>query len=337
MADASVPSVDTILAWESAQKTRTGLLALVAGNLALFGSIATTVKFKDFPQVSSLDGLRDAAGEKLAAGPGLQSTQLFFFHDNQVSLLLIAIVVGIGFAAMAPVLGYLFRAASGRGAPLPRIALYGALVGPLLVAVGTIVYQIGISIDAADFVSAKDYSTDASRDAIGSSVVTAAQAIRQIGILLLVFSVMIVSLNAMRVGLLTRFLGILGMIAGAVFIIPLGGNVPIVQCAWFVALGFLIMDRGPGAARPSAWASGTAQPWPSQQDIREQRDAASAAARGEDPDAETTSAVAGAGVNLGKHGSAASAAEDGLPGTAARRPDGVPHPASKKRKNRKRR
>ena len=46
-------------------------------------------------------------------------------------------------------------------------------------------------------------------------------------------------------------------------------------------LGMLFIGRFPNG-RPPAWETGTAQPWPSQQEMRERR---AARARGEDPDA----------------------------------------------------
>ena len=49
----------------------------------------------------------------------------------------------------------------------------------------------------------------------------------------------------MRVGLLTRFMGILGVIVGVLFVIPLGSQLPIVQCFWLIAVGLLILGRWP--------------------------------------------------------------------------------------------
>jgi hypothetical protein len=329
MADASASSVEETLAWESANKTRAGLLALVAGNLTLFGGIAASVVYGDMPKVGVLDGIRDAAGEKLVIGAGLRTSVLGFYDDKAVPLLLIAVVLAVGSAAMAGVLAYLFRATQARTRVLPRIALYGALVGPILAAVAQLVLQIGITIKASEFVDASDHSTAAAHDALSGGVVLAAQILQQASILLVAFTFVLISLNAMRVGLLTRFMGILGMLVGVLFIIPLGSNLPVVQCFWLIAVGFLVLDRWPGAAgRPPAWTTGIAQPWPTQQEIREQRQQAAAAARGDvvEGEAEAVGFPSGPTVH-----------EDGLPGTPARRPEAVGHPSSKKRKGRKRR
>jgi hypothetical protein len=74
----------------------------------------------------------------------------------------------------------------------------------------------------------------------------------------------------MRVGLLTRFMGVLGMIVGVLLVFPIGSPVPIVQTFWLAALAVLFLDRWPGGG-PTAWRSGEAQPWPSAAEVREQR------------------------------------------------------------------
>ena len=72
---------------------------------------------------------------------------------------------------------------------------------------------------------------------------------------------MLICLNAMRAGLLTRFMGVLGIITGALLVFPLGSPLPIVQCFWLFMLGMLFLGFWPGGA-PPAWASGEAMPWP---------------------------------------------------------------------------
>ena len=74
---------------------------------------------------------------------------------------------------------------------------------------------------------------------------------------------LLVSLNAMRAGLLTRFLGILGVVAGVVSVFPQLMPLPLVQSFWLVALGLMLLGR---TAVPPAWRTGNAEPWPSAKD-----------------------------------------------------------------------
>jgi hypothetical protein len=62
---------------------------------------------------------------------------------------------------------------------------------------------------------------------------------------------------AMRVGLLTRFWGSLGMALGVATLLGL----VLFLVVWFLYVGLLLIGRVPGG-RPPAWAAGEAIPWP---------------------------------------------------------------------------
>jgi hypothetical protein len=62
----------------------------------------------------------------------------------------------------------------------------------------------------------------------------------------------------MRTGLLSRFWGSLGMVAGIAFVL---GPLFLVTLVFFVYLGLLILGLVPGG-RPPAWEAGEAVPWP---------------------------------------------------------------------------
>jgi hypothetical protein len=70
------------------------------------------------------------------------------------------------------------------------------------------------------------------------------------------------SLTAMRTGLLSRFLGVLGMIVGVLYAIPLlGGGGGLLQFIWYVAIGLVISNVWPGGRGP-AWDEGVPVRWP---------------------------------------------------------------------------
>ena len=82
------------------------------------------------------------------------------------------------------------------------------------------------------------------------------------GTLAIAFSYVIIALNAMRAGLLSRFMGVLGIGVGALIVLPLlPQGLPIVQMFWLGALGALFLGRWSGGRGP-AWETGTAEPWP---------------------------------------------------------------------------
>ena len=95
-------------------------------------------------------------------------------------------------------------------------------------------------------------------------------------------SYVLVSMNAMRAGLLSRFMGILGVIVGALLVLPLlpgGGN--FLQLFWVVALGFLFLGRWPNGRGP-AWDVVEPVPWPTAADVQAARAAAADAEAGDE-------------------------------------------------------
>jgi hypothetical protein len=62
------------------------------------------------------------------------------------------------------------------------------------------------------------------------------------------------------VGLLTPFMGILGVVAGALIVFPFASISSVVQAFWLGAAGALFYGRWPGGRGP-AWSSGEAEPW----------------------------------------------------------------------------
>jgi len=106
------------------------------------------------------------------------------------------------------------------------------------------------------------------RDAFGGGAVLLGETLEFFGTFATGLAFVLVSLNAMRVGLLTRFMGILGIIVGVLAVVQL--DVPqLIRALWLVFLGALLAGRL--RTRPPAWETGRAQPWPSQQQIREAR------------------------------------------------------------------
>ena len=176
-------------------------------------------------------------------------------------------------------LRYLFLAIQARNPKLGRGGIIATVVGTILSGVGFLVYTIAFSIEARDFANAEVQTSGAARDAISSGAVQAATIIYQLGRFGLALALVILSLNAMRVGLLTRFFGVLGILSGVLLVLPID-QPGIIRSFFFIALGLMFLGRWMGG-RPPAWESAEAKPWPSQQELRERRDALR---RGEDPD-----------------------------------------------------
>ncbi len=85
----------------------------------------------------------------------------------------------------------------------------------------------------------------------------------------LAVGMVVVMVGAMRVGLLTRWVGVLGIFSGVLIFLPIGGaTLEVVPAFWLVAMGLLCAERWPNGD-PPAWSTGEARPWPTRAALRE--------------------------------------------------------------------
>lgn len=273
------PDVEETLAWEAEQRPRAGWAAVLAGVLILAGPILRGSGTGGQPSAPFVESLKRAF-EGQPDRESLRVALFEFLDDKSVLLIASSVVSAVGFLALIAALGYLYRATVARRPVLPRAALILALAGPALAGVALVVFQLALSARVSDFL-AGDKSVASANDIGDSGVLTAAQILQTVGTLATAFALVLLALNAMRAGLLTRFMGILGIIAGAALVL-LPQN-PVLSF-WLVALGFLILGRWPSGV-PRAWETGREEPWPTAQQVREARDAGPPVDAGPPPDA----------------------------------------------------
>jgi hypothetical protein len=172
-----------------------------------------------------------------------------------------------GWLAVAWTFWFLYRATRARDPAVPKYIPYIALVGAPLAAIGIIGYIAAYGIQATHFTGAQTYPQ--ANHLMSAPGLAIFQVMDYGGELLLAVSFVLVSMQAMRVGLLTRFMGYLGIIAGILVLFVIT-PVPIVQTYWLIALGVLLAGRWPSGT-PPAWSTGRVERVPSTQELREQR------------------------------------------------------------------
>jgi len=311
---------DETLADERRRRVPAAVAAIAAGTLTLGGGIVAASVYSGLPDVQVLDALRERLAQGAPPEPGVKALQVLWYHDNAVAIILVALALALAAAAIGVTLSHLYRSVKARRPELPRGVLYASVTGAALVAVAGVVQAVAVAMKAADFAGAADQTSDAARDVLQGPILVGALLFRQLGVFTIGFAFVLLSLNGMRVGLLTRFMGVLGIIVGVLFIIPLGSSLPIVQSFWLVALGVLFLGRWP-SGMPPAWVTGEAEPWPSQQELREARLERQAERSGEER----------APRRAGRR-ERAEPPETPAPEVPERRP----HPSSKKRKRKRR-
>jgi hypothetical protein len=191
-----------------------------------------------------------------------------------------AVINGVGLVALGLTLNFLGQAAQARRNELTKAPRLTALVGGAVGAVGGIAYGIAIAIKSHQFVGHGAQTYVQANKLVGGGVLAALQYLGLVGSLLLAIAFVLVSLNAMRVGLLTRFLGYLGMVAAAASLLLIGSAPALlVEVFWLLAIAYLLSGRWT-SGEPEAWKKGEAIPWPSSAELREQRQRAAGGARG---------------------------------------------------------
>jgi hypothetical protein len=241
---------DEQLAWEQRMAKPVAVSAVLAGLLLIQPLFLVATLRKDRPNVEATPDY------------------LLSLHDSTAGFIASTAGQAIGALLLIPVFWLLFRATRYRSPEVPDVFKYLVVAGPVLYAVSSMVGLFD-RIDVADqFASGLPVAGKAGADRAddlldnpNGLVIGLAFA----GTLALAFIYVMVPLRASRVGLLSRFMGILGVITGALLVLPLlPGGQAIVQLFWLAAVAALVLNKWPNGRGP-AWDSGEAEPWPTPQ------------------------------------------------------------------------
>jgi hypothetical protein len=319
MSDQTTP-VEETLAWE-AEHRRTASAGSVVGGLALLvGVVIQTLVLGGAPRVALLTALQKANSIEHA---DLRLPGFAYISDHGGALLFSAVLQGGGYAAAMFGVGFLFRATHARRPALKRWVLIVVLIGLGLLAVSTVLGGVGLVSKAHSFVHGTDHGHHAANQVlVDNAFVRDASILQYVAAVLFAAGVVMLSLNAMRSGLLTKFLGYLGVISGVLYIIVFGTPLhafPFI--IWMASLGVLFGGHWPNGV-PAAWASGKEEPWPTAAEVRAQRDAARGRTRGDSAPRQSRASK-----------TPAAPPPDSRPAAPT---TSVPHSSSKKRKRKRR-
>jgi len=151
------------------------------------------------------------------------------------------------------------------------------LGGGVVMVLVSIAHPVAQVLNAHNFVNGHDFTAEAVNHALTqSTVLEISEYLGLLGGLVLAAGMVVVTLGATRTGLLARWMMYLGIFAALLAFTPFGlalGEVQqLIPAFWMVSLGILLVGRWPGGD-PPAWAAGEARPWPSQGQLRAEREA----------------------------------------------------------------
>lgn len=239
-----------------------------------------------------------------------------------------AVINALGLAALGATLAHLFRITRARNPDLKSFIPWLVGIGAVIAGVTGVVYAVIIASKATDFVGHGAQTYQQANHLTSSSGLLALPFLGQAAALALAVGFVLAALQAMRVGLLTRFMGYLGIFTGILVLFPIGSPVPVVQAFWLLALAYLLIGRWPSGLPPS-WRSGRAEPWPSGAELREQR---ARAAGGRGARAASDGAGAGGSTTAPRAKPKPEAPETVAAGPAPRTRSGTPKRKRKRRR-----
>ena len=250
------------LEWEARFGRLAAVAAFAAGFLLLTGTFLLQSIIDDRKRVEPLPDFLLS----IDSSPG---TMIFY----QVLLAASALF-------LIPVFIYLFRAILHRLPTLPRWFVYLILIGPVFYAISLVfgaIDRVDVAHQFADRSSQVgnhcpailgNAGDDCAHDLVADDVNPIAIGLSLAGSVATAFLFVMLPLRARRAGLMSQFMSILGVIAGALMVLRLMPLVPeITQAFWLGAVGALFLGRWPGG-RGSAWETGQPDPWPTSQQRR---------------------------------------------------------------------
>ena len=258
---------------ESAWRSRMGVPAFAGGFLYFLSAIIVTATLNSAPTVGLLQGLTPAI--RGVANPAIspRAAEVKFISHHSLALIAGSLVKSVSLIVLMLLVLLLVEATRFRRPETWSAARPLVLVGGIVLAVVNLAHQVVGSIQAHNFAVGHDFSSHAVEQALTKGAFNVgSQYVDLLAALALTAGIIIISINAIRVGLLTRWLGVIGIFAGLLIFLPIGGaTLEIIPAFWMVGMGVLYMGRWPNGD-PPAWPSGEAHSWPTQAERRAERE-----------------------------------------------------------------
>ena len=252
------------LAWEARFGRGAAAFAFVSGLLLLAGTFV----------LQSM--VEDRGGERIRSLPDF----LLSIDKSPGTMVFSQVLVAASALCLIPVFIYIFRAVVHRIPQVPGWFVYLILIGPLFYAISLVIGALD-RVDVAELFAERSSDVgkycpaiagkageECAKDLIADDVSPLGIGLSLAGSVGTAFLFVMLPLRARRAGLMSQFMAILGVIAGALMVLQLMPLVPeVTRAFWLGAVGALFLGSWPGGRGP-AWETGQPDPWPSAADRR---------------------------------------------------------------------
>ncbi len=271
------------VAAETEKRSRLSVPAFAGGFLYLLSAIIIASTLNGAPTVGLFQGLKPALSGIANPTVSPRATEVKFISHHAFQLVAGSLIAAVAVGALTLILLVLLDATKFRRPRLWPAARPLVIGGGIAVVVATIGHQIVGAIETHKFAVGSDLSAHAVDQALTKSTPNLIVAYFSLFAgLALAAGMITVMINAMRVGLLARWMAILGMFTALLIFLPIGGaELQVVPAFWLVMIGVLFAGKWPGGD-PPAWTDGVARPWPSRAQMQAERRGETVAANGAD-------------------------------------------------------
>lgn len=201
-------------------------------------------------------------GDFFAVDGDEYALQLEVFERVRDDMLLRALLIAAGVLLFMAPLVFLFRAAAARSETMKRNLIGLAIAGPIFLAASQIVLVLGFDSVATPFLENAAGGADpneTAKDLLSEEPLLSLSLGTQLaGLVSTGIAMLYGALWAMRVGLLTRFVGTMGMALAVAYLFL----AEVSYAVWALTVSPLIAGWWIFGDRPPAWAAGEAVPWP---------------------------------------------------------------------------
>lgn len=254
------------------RRTRLAVPAFAGGFLYLLSAIVITSTLNGLPTVGPLQGLAPLIAGTSNPAVSPRTEEVKFISRHAFPLIAGSVLAAVAIGALTIILLLLYDATAFRRPATWRHARLLTLVGGVAVGVASVAHEIVYAIETHNFATGHDFTRAAVDNALTKSAPNQVVAyLSLLAGLALVAGMIVIMLNALRVGLVPRWLGILGMFSGLLILLPnVGATLQLIPAFWMVMTGILLSGKWMGGD-PPAWEAGEARPWPSRAQMAAER------------------------------------------------------------------
>lgn len=264
------------IAWELARRARLAVPAFAGGFLYLLSAIVISSTLNGLPTVGPLQGLEATLHGDANPAVSPRTEEVKYISHHAFALIAGSVIAAVAVGALTLILLFLYRASAFRRPAMWHPARVLVLGGGIAVALASVAHEVVYAIETHEFAVGHDFTRTAVDNALTKSA--ANQLVAYLSLLAgvaLVVGMIVVLLNALRSGVVPRWMGILGMFAGLLILLPnVGPTLQLIPAFWMVMMGVLLAGKWPGGD-PPAWEAGEARPWPSRAQLQAERRARS--------------------------------------------------------------